>query len=112
MPRGGEPRAREFYSGLLGIPEVEKPAALAARGGAWFERGDLRVHLGVDDEFRAERKAHPAFLVSRLAELVQRLRAAGVEVVDDGLMPGYSRVYVTDPFGNRLELMEPRPSGR
>lgn len=112
MPRGDAQKAREFYSGLLGIPEVEKPSALAARGGVWFERGDLRIHLGVEEEFRAARKAHPAFLVSRLSELAQRLRAAGVEVVDDGLMPGYSRVYVTDPFGNRLELMETQSSRR
>ena len=108
MPRGGEPKARAFYAGLLEIPEVEKPPALAARGGVWFERGDLRVHLGVEDEFRAARKAHPAFRVSRLPELVRRLRSAGVEVVDDGLMPGHDRVYVTDPFGNRLELLEPQ----
>jgi catechol 2,3-dioxygenase-like lactoylglutathione lyase family enzyme len=108
MPRGGEDRAREFYFGLLEIPEVPKPAALAPRGGVWFERDDVRVHLGVDGEFRAARKAHPAFLVRGLAALVRRLRAAGVEVVDDGLLPGYERVYVADPFGNRLELMEPK----
>lgn len=106
MPRGGEDRAREFYSGLLGIPEVPKPEALAKRGGCWFERGDLKVHLGVEAEFRAARKAHPAFLVRGLGELVGRLRAAGAEVTDDGLLPGHERVYVTDPFGNRLELVE------
>lgn len=106
MPRGGEDRAREFYSGLLGIPEVPKPEALAERGGCWFERGDLKVHLGVEAEFRAARKAHPAFLVRGLGELVERLRAAGAEVIDDGLLPGHERVYVTDPFGNRLELVE------
>lgn len=106
MPRGGEDKAREFYSGLLQIPEVQKPVALAERGGVWFERDDVKVHLGVDPEFRAALKAHPAFLVRDLGTLVQRLRAAGAKVVDDGLLPGYRRVYVTDPFGNRLELME------
>ena len=107
MPRGREDEARAFYSGLLGIPEAPKPPALAARGGVWFERDGLKVHLGVDAEFRPARKAHPAFLVRGLRELAGRLRTAGVEVVDDGLMPGYERVYVADPFGNRLELMEP-----
>jgi catechol 2,3-dioxygenase-like lactoylglutathione lyase family enzyme len=106
MPCGGEDRAREFYSGLLGIPEVPKPEALAKRGGCWFESGDLKVHLGVEAEFRAARKAHPAFLVRGLGGLVERLRAAGAEVIDDGLLPGHERVYVTDPFGNRLELVE------
>ena len=106
MPRGGEDRAREFYFGLLEIPEVQKPRALAGRGGVWFQGDDVKVHLGVDLDFRAALKAHPAFLVRDLGALIQRLRAAGVEVVDDGLLPGYRRVYVTDPFGNRLELME------
>jgi catechol 2,3-dioxygenase-like lactoylglutathione lyase family enzyme len=106
MPRGGEDRAREFYFGLLEIPEVQKPGALAERGGVWFQGDDVKVHLGVDPDFRAALKAHPAFLVRDLGALVQRLLAAGVEVVDDGLLPGYRRVYVTDPFGNRLELME------
>jgi catechol 2,3-dioxygenase-like lactoylglutathione lyase family enzyme len=68
----------------------------------------LKVNLGVDPEFRAARKAHPAFRVRDLGGLVRRLRAAGVEVVDDGALPGYERVYVTDPFGNRLELLEPK----
>ena len=108
MPRGGEDSARPFYAGLLEIPEVPKPAALADRGGAWFESDDLKVHLGVDPEFRAARKAHPAFRVRDLGSLVQRLRAAGVEVADDGSLPSYERVYVTDPFGNRLELLEPK----
>ena len=110
MPRGEEDRARAFYSGLLEIPEVPKPPALAARGGVWFERGDVKVHLGVDSDFRAAKKAHPAFLVRDLAALAERLRAAGAAVTDDdGLMPDspYRRVYVADPFGNRLELMEP-----
>jgi len=72
MPRGGEDRAREFYSGLLGIPEVQKPGALAERGGVWFERDDLKVHLGVDMGFRAALKAHPAFLVQDLGGLVRQ----------------------------------------
>jgi catechol 2,3-dioxygenase-like lactoylglutathione lyase family enzyme len=107
MPRGKEDEARHFYSGLLGIPEVAKPAELAARGGVWFARDGLKVHLGVEDDFRPARKAHPAFLVRGLRVMVPALREAGVEVIDDELLPGYARVYVTDPFGNRLELMEP-----
>jgi len=107
MPRGGEDRAREFYSGLLGIPEVPKPPALAARGGVWFAQGEVKVHLGVDAEFRPALKAHPAFLVEDFGALVERLRSAGIQAENDDLLPGNRRAYVTDPFGNRLELMEP-----
>ena len=110
MPAGREEDARAFYSSLLGLPEVPKPDDLAKRGGVWFESSEVRVHLGVDGEFRPAKKAHPAFLVKDLRPLVERLRAAGVVVTDDEPLAGYARVYVSDPFGNRLELMERRPS--
>ncbi|HEY7111413.1 MAG TPA: VOC family protein [Thermoanaerobaculia bacterium] len=109
MPRGGEDEARAFYAGVLGLSEVAKPAGLAARGGVWFESGDAKIHLGIEEDFRPARKAHPAFLVRDLRGLSERLRASGVEATQDGLMPGHERVYVTDPFGNRLELLEPIP---
>jgi len=108
MPPGGEARAREFYEGVLGLPEQRKPAHLAARGGCWFERGALKVHLGVDRDFRPAQKAHPAFLVSGLAELVAACRAGGYRVVDDEPLAGFDRAYVSDPFGNRIELLEPK----
>jgi catechol 2,3-dioxygenase-like lactoylglutathione lyase family enzyme len=106
MPAGREADAREFYSRLLGIPEIPKPPGLAHRGGAWFESGPVKIHLGVETNFRPARKAHPALLVCDLPALVMRLREAHVDVVEDPL-EGYRRVYVTDPFGNRVELMEP-----
>jgi catechol 2,3-dioxygenase-like lactoylglutathione lyase family enzyme len=106
MPPGREGEAHAFYAGLLGIPEVPKPAHLAARGGAWFEAGEVKIHLGVEEDFRPARKAHPAFVVTGLEELVARLRAAEHEVVEDELLAGWQRVYTADPFGNRIELME------
>jgi catechol 2,3-dioxygenase-like lactoylglutathione lyase family enzyme len=107
IPARGEERARAFFSGLLGIPERAKPPNLAARGGVWFESGELKLHAGVDKDFRPATKAHPALQVEGLGELVERLRAAGVRVIDDEPLPGYARVYVDDPFGNRIELLEP-----
>jgi len=106
MPAGREDDARRFYAGLLELPERTKPAELAKRGGVWFESGTVKIHLGVEAEFHPARKAHPALLVRGLRTLVERLRGAGIEVIDDALA-GYHRVYVSDPFGNRLELMEP-----
>jgi catechol 2,3-dioxygenase-like lactoylglutathione lyase family enzyme len=105
MPADREAEAREFYSGVLGIPEIAKPPELAKRGGAWFETGTVKIHLGVELDFRPARKAHPALLVHELRALVERLREARVDVVEDPL-EGYFRVYVADPFGNRIELME------
>jgi catechol 2,3-dioxygenase-like lactoylglutathione lyase family enzyme len=107
MPRGGEAAAIAFYEGLLGIPQVPKPAHLAARGGCWFEDGELKVHLGVDRDFHPAGKAHPAFIVDDVRALAATMRSAGVVVVDDEPLEGYDRVYVGDPFGNRIELMQP-----
>ncbi len=108
MPAGREAEARAFYAGLLGIPERAKPPVLAARGGVWFESGPLKLHLGVDFDFRPARKAHPGLLVSGLEALIGDLQRAGYHVATDEPIEGYLRVYVDDPFGNRLELMEPR----
>jgi catechol 2,3-dioxygenase-like lactoylglutathione lyase family enzyme len=110
MPRGKEGAARSFYSGVLGLAEVEKPMHLRARGGAWFESGSARVHLGVEDDFCPARKAHPAFLVQDLAALLKRCEEAGVAIVRDEPLAGYERRYLNDPFGNRIELMEKVPT--
>jgi hypothetical protein len=80
---------------------------MAKRGGCWFERDQLKVHLGVEAQFRAARKAHPGFIVSDLAELVAQIRSAGYPVKENHESPDYFRVFVDDPFGNRVELMEP-----
>jgi catechol 2,3-dioxygenase-like lactoylglutathione lyase family enzyme len=104
MPPGGEADARRFYGGLLGIPEVPKPPALAARGGVWFEDGPVRVHLGVEPDFRPARKAHPGLRVDDLPALLAALRAAGYAPTPDAREPD-RRVYVDDPFGNRIELV-------
>lgn len=106
IPPGSEDEARTFYAGLLGFVEVPKPAALAGRGGCWFESGGVRLHLGVEAAFRPARKAHLAFLVADLAALTGRLTDAGVAVAEDKPLPGYDRRFVADPFGNRIELMQ------
>lgn len=106
MPAGGEDAATAFYEGVLAIPRVPKPPHLAVRGGCWFEDEDLKVHLGVDPAFTPARKAHAGLLVEDLPALITALVAAGRPVTDDEPLEGYDRVYVDDPFGNRLELME------
>jgi hypothetical protein len=89
------------------MTELEKPPALAARGGCWFGAGAVELHLGVEDGFAPARKAHPGILVTGLDALAARLREAGIDTAADSDLPGYSRFYVSDPFGNRLEFLEP-----
>ena len=110
MPAGREDDARAFYQEVLGIPEAAKPPQLAARGGCWFEASEVKVHLGVDKDFVPARKAHPAFLVDDLEELIGRLKQAGYKLSEDAALEGYDRTFVDDPFGNRIELLQPKAS--
>jgi catechol 2,3-dioxygenase-like lactoylglutathione lyase family enzyme len=106
MPSGGEDAARKFYCHVLGFAEMPKPAELAARGGAWFECNGVRVHLGVDPDFRAAKKAHPALRCDDYETLITRVKSAGYDVTEDGIpFEGRPHCYVSDPFGNRIELI-------
>ena len=107
IPPGGEDKARAFYGGILGLAELVKPPHLAARGGLWFVLGTQQLHLGVEADFRPTKKAHPAFLASDLAQLRVRLEEEGFKPHEDEPLSGYDRFYVADPFGNRLEFLQP-----
>ncbi len=106
MPAGEETAARRFYGELLGIPEAAKPAALAARGGCWFEQGAVKIHLGVEADFKPARKAHPALVTDDLEALSRKLEAAGFPTTPDDTLEGIERCFVNDPFGNRIELIQ------
>jgi len=105
-PAGCEEEARAFYGAVLGMLELEKPPALKSRGGCWFQCGAQQLHVGVEGDFRAARKAHPAFQVSDLDALRGVLRENGVGVTDDEALPDVRRFYAEDPWGNRLEFVE------
>ncbi|MEM7015675.1 MAG: glyoxalase [Verrucomicrobiota bacterium] len=102
MPPGCEDQARAFFGGVLGMTEEAKPEPLASRGGCWFRQGAAILHLGVEADFRAQKKAHPAFLVGDLDELGKKLG----EVKWDDALPDRRRFYASDPFGNRLEFVQ------
>ncbi|MGW1837937.1 VOC family protein [Streptomyces sp. NPDC002067] len=106
-PPGSEPALRAFYTGILGMTEVPKPAPLAARGGCWFEAGTARLHLGIDPGHHPSAKAHAAFCVPDADAVADRLTAAGATVTRDDALPGHRRCFTTDPAGNRLEFLTP-----
>jgi catechol 2,3-dioxygenase-like lactoylglutathione lyase family enzyme len=115
-PPGGEDGARRFYGDALGLTEVEKPAALRDRGGAWFRSYDgpgtvvAEVHVGIEDPFAPARKAHPAFVVDDLDRVADAVRAAGFEVDEREreTFDGYLRFHTRDAAGNRVEVLQPR----
>ncbi|GAA4787548.1 VOC family protein [Streptomyces sanyensis] len=106
-PPGSEDALRAFYAGVLGMAETPKPPVLAARGGCWFALGPVRLHLGVEEDFRPARKAHPGLRVTGIEAFARRLEARGAAVVWDDHLPGHRRFYSEDPVGNRLEFLEP-----
>lgn len=107
IPMAGEDACRQFWAGVLGMTELTKPPALQARGGCWFRGDGLEVHLGVEADFSPARKAHPGILVRNLNALAERFSAAGLTIDWDDGFPGYTRFYTADPFGNRLEFLQP-----
>ncbi|WP_327355524.1 VOC family protein [Streptomyces sp. NBC_01304] len=106
-PPGSEDRLRAYYAGILGMTELPKPPALAARGGCWFEAGGVQLHLGIEADFRPARKAHPGLRVRDIEAYAARLAGRGAEVIWDKELPGHRRFYSSDPVGNRLEFLEP-----
>jgi catechol 2,3-dioxygenase-like lactoylglutathione lyase family enzyme len=106
IPPNSEDIARVFYGEILGLTEIPKPYRLARRGGMWFEQDDLKLHLGVDINFCPAKKAHPGLLVEDLNELIDRCRKSEYAIEISEGFDSYHQVYITDPFGNRIEFLE------
>lgn len=106
IPIGSESRARDFYSGILGFLEIEKPASMAARKSIWFTSGSVNLHLGIEPDFHPAHRAHPAFIVQGMDAILTACTRAAISFKPDTSFNGFRRVHVYDPFGNRLELME------
>ncbi|MBT2717132.1 VOC family protein [Bacillus sp. ISL-57] len=105
-PKGSEETARKFFKNILGFDEVEKPEELKKRGGVWFEFGNYQIHIGIEEPFYPAKKAHPAFEIENIEELKKHLVTNGIDVIEDDKLPGAKRFYISDPFGNRMELLE------
>lgn len=105
-PKGSEEIARKFFVDILGFDEVEKPVQLKKRGGVWFAFGHYQIHIGIEEPFHPAKKAHPGFEVENIEALAEHLTKNGINILRDDNLPGAKRFYVSDPFGNRLEILE------
>ncbi|MGE7714139.1 hypothetical protein SAMN04487776_101163 [Priestia megaterium] len=105
-PPNSESEARHFFGTVLGLTEVEKPKSLKKRGGVWFEFGSYQLHIGVEPAFSPAKKAHPGFHVKNLPAFKDHLASFGISFIEDQNIPGVERIYVDDPFGNRMEFLE------
>ena len=106
IPAGGEQIARKFYKQLLGLREVPISPSVSKLAIAWFEQGNLRVHVGIDPDFHPSRKGHPAFSVRIWDALIRHLESAGISITQAATIDGARRCHISDPFGNRIELIE------
>lgn len=107
IPRGAEEQGRAFYCGLLGLPEIAKPASLAGRGGFWLQVGDRQVHVGTEQGVeRNATKAHLAYEVDDVRAWRAILEQHGIAILEGVPIPGYERFEFRDPFGNRVEFIQ------
>lgn len=105
-PKGSEPIARQFFGEVLGFKEIEKPEALKKKGGVWFEFGNYQIHIGIEEPFAPAKKAHPAFQIENLESLKEHLTNKEINYIVDYDLPSANRIYIHDPFGNRMEILE------
>ncbi len=109
IPVGAETIAREFYCGILGLQEIPKPQSLQSRGGFWLRLADQEVHVGVEEKnLNLLTKAHLAYQVDELDKWLLVLSSAGLTIITGEPIPGYERFETRDPFGNRLEFIQPK----
>ncbi|MBD8591505.1 VOC family protein [Peribacillus castrilensis] len=105
-PKNTENQSRKFFTEILMFREVKKPPSLSSNGGLWFESGSIKIHVGTEDHFIPARKAHPALEVENLNEFKQHLMTKHISFTEDGRLPGANHIYLSDPFGNRIEILE------
>jgi len=109
VPKSLEEAAKHFYGDVMGLQEVPKPESSRGRGGAWYQLGQMQLHLSTEEPAGENglSKRHVCYTVSNLAEAEERFRKAGVEILPDNLpVPGWTRFYVRDPGGNKLEIAQ------
>jgi catechol 2,3-dioxygenase-like lactoylglutathione lyase family enzyme len=109
VPRALEQQAKYFYGEVMKLQELPKPEESRGRGGAWYQLGKVQLHLSVEDDLGEQclSRRHVCYTVENLREAERTFREAGVEIYPDDIpTAGWSRFYVRDPGGNRLEIAQ------
>jgi len=102
-------RAEQFYSHVLGLPQVERPFNFPGR---WYQIGEFQLHLIEDPNTSVQhpnaekwgRNAHVALSVADLEAAKARLQQAGAPV--QASASGRAALFAQDPDGNILELSQ------
>lgn len=110
VPNDLEYESKDFYQNVLGLSEIPKPKNLKKNGGAWYQVGNLQLHLSLESAGpeTGQSKRHICYLVDNIEEAETRFHALGVEIIEDKQpTPGWRRFYLRDPGGNRIEITQP-----
>ena len=84
-------RSRRFYRDLLGLREIPPPRTFDFVV-LWFELGNQQLHLLLKDK--------PDTLSPR------HFAERGVPIQETTLIPGADRFFISDPDGNRIEIIQ------
>ena len=101
-------RAAAFYRDVLGLLEIAIPSTFPAAGlnVRWFQIGDQQIHLVPESVNHPPSQRHLALQVDDAQAARTRLRAKGIDIDEAVLIPGADRFFITDPDGNRIEIIE------
>ena len=97
--------AKEFYTSVIGLQEIERPNHLFSNAGYWFDIGNIQFHIGVEPVLPRSIR-HTAFEVADIAAAWALLVKNNVEILEEPVLPGRTRFAFIDPFGNRMELLQ------
>lgn len=108
IPKNTEAEAKKFYCDFLGLQKIEKPDSLQGRGGFWLQLAGQEIHIGTEEGVdRQATKAHIAYQVDDLEHWRKKLQSEGIEISESVPIPQLKRFEFRDPFGNRVEMLQP-----
>jgi catechol 2,3-dioxygenase-like lactoylglutathione lyase family enzyme len=101
-----EQACRTFYGDILQLEEIEKPEPLKSRGGAWFQIGEVQLHMSLEpDADGTASKRHICYEVENLEVARAYFKDRGIAITDEATEPsGLKRFFVRDPAGNHIEI--------
>jgi len=97
--------AKEFYTEVMGLKLIDRPNHLFSGAGYWFNIGDIQLHIGVEPALPQSIR-HTALEVKDIAGARKHLTKNNVQITEEARIPGRTRFAFTDPFGNRMELLQ------
>lgn len=108
VPAALEEAAKSFYSEVLGLRQIPKPVGTRQDIGAWYQLGDMQLHLSIEDAVQNEvSDRHVCYQVADINAANVEFRNAGVDVIPDPRpVAGQGRFFVRDPGGNLLEITQ------